>query len=96
MPNALYELETYFAQKYTKIYIEKFNGRYLNYDYPSSLIPTAMQLYFYSGRYKELNDPELNRLWERVKRRRNIMFTIVLSLIMMIFIVAVILKWLEH
>jgi len=86
MASPQYELEVYFAKKHKNLYVE-FGGHYYNYEHP--ILPTAMQQYFNSGKYNELNDPELERLWKKVKKRRKIAFLVLAGFIMMIFIITV-------
>jgi hypothetical protein len=65
-----YKLESYFAKHYTKLYIE-FDGQYKDWS-GTNLFKTPMQNYFSSGKYKELNDPDLEVLWKKTKREKNI------------------------
>lgn len=45
-----------------------------------------MQLYFSSGKYKELNAPELDLLWKKAKRQRNIILLIIAVLLVSLLI----------
>jgi len=62
-----HELEEYFAKIYTKKYIE-FGG-YFHLKHYKTLSKSPMQQYFPTGRYKELNDPTLERYWKKIKKR---------------------------
>jgi hypothetical protein len=78
MANAQYELEIYFAKNYNKLYV-KFGGQYIDYRHP--IIPSPMQNYFSSGKYKELDDPALNLLWKKAQKERNFRFIIIAVLL---------------
>jgi hypothetical protein len=60
-----FELEGYFAKNYTKKYIE-FGGCFVPL-HLTILRRTPMQKYFYSGKYKELQDKHLEELWLKVR-----------------------------
>jgi hypothetical protein len=83
MENAQYKLEVYFAKNYNRLYI-KFGGRYINYSEP--IFPTPMQLYFSSGEYKELDDPELDLLWKKARKERNTILLISAVLIVSLLV----------
>lgn len=59
-------LEEYFARKYTKKYTDL--GGYLYIKGYKDLSKSPMQKYFSTGKYKELNDPELENHWQEVKK----------------------------
>ena len=72
MLDSIQELEEYFAQHYTEQDISfgaTFTHSTKDYFLPFPPLETAMQKYFYSGRYKELSDPELEILWQKAKRK---------------------------
>ena len=78
-------LEEYFAKKYTKKYTEL--GGYFYIKGYKDLSKSPMQKYFSSGRYKELNDPELEIYWKEVKKHElkwNI-FVVVIIIIFYVF-----------
>jgi len=60
------QLEEYFSKKYPKKYTEL--GGYFYIAGYKDLSKTPMQKYFSSGKYKELNDPELEACWKTVKK----------------------------
>ena len=61
------ELEKYFAKNYTKKYVE-FGG-YFHIKPYRTLNKSPMEKYFSSGKYKELNDPILDRYWKEIRKR---------------------------
>ncbi len=78
------ELEEYFAKQYTKKYIE-FGG-YFHIQPVRSLTRSPMQKYFSSGKYKELNDQQLNTLWLAV-RWRNYYLNIAAAIVFVIILI---------
>lgn len=90
MESARYKLEVYFAKRYNKLYVD-MGGQFQDYA-DLKFFKTPMQRYFLSGKYKELNDPELEMLWERVKWQKNIARVITVILVLSIFILAEITK----
>lgn len=60
------ELEEYFSKKYPGKYSEL--GGYLYIKGHKDLSKSLMQKYFSSGKYKELNDSELEIYWKEVKK----------------------------
>ena len=58
--SAIYNLEEYFAKKYTKKFTELGGSYYAGED------STPLKAYFESGEYKELNDEQLDKLYARV------------------------------
>lgn len=60
------KLEEYFAREYTNKYTE-LGGYYYIKGY-KGLGKSPMEKYFSSGKYKELNDPELEAYWKEVKK----------------------------
>lgn len=62
------QLEEYFAKKYTDKYVE-FGGYFHIRPFQTSR-KSPMQAYFSSGKYKELNDPELDKYWKEIKKRQ--------------------------
>jgi len=60
-----FELEGYFAKNHTKKYIE-FGGYFVPLHF-TIIRRSPMQKYFYSGKYKELRDEQLEELWLKVR-----------------------------
>ena len=60
------KLEKYFAKNHAAKYAE-LGGVYI--DYTLAYKVTPMQKYFSSGKYKELNDNELEKLWKAVSKK---------------------------
>jgi len=75
------QLEEYFANKHTEKYIELGGYFYIKPVWPFAK-PT-MEKYFQSGQYLELNDSQLEKLWEPVKRE--ILYKKVIIIIAVIF-----------
>jgi len=61
------KLEEYFAKQYTEKYIE-FGG-YFHLKPFRTYTKSPMEKYFFSGKYKDLNDPQLEALWLAVRWR---------------------------
>jgi len=76
-----YNLEEYFAKKYSRKYIE-FGGFFVLRPY-HMYIGSPMHKYLSSGRYKKLEDSKLEQLWLVVRWRE---FYIKLFVISMLFI----------
>ena len=64
MPGKQHALEVYFAKRYTDHYV-RFGGQWTPF---GSFPISAMQHYFISGGYRELDDPELEKLWVAARR----------------------------
>jgi len=78
-------LEEYFAKHYTNKYIEF--GAYFHIKPYETFTKSPMQKYFSSGKYKELNDEQLDVLWLAVRWRNyyvNIAAIIVFIIILII------------
>ena len=75
------KLEEYFAKKYTDKYVE-FGG-YFHIKPYQTFSNSPMREYFASGKYKELNDPLLERYW-RNSQRVNLYITVAVILIIII------------
>lgn len=75
------QLEEYFAEKYTEKYIELGGYFYIKPVWPFGKSP--MEKYFQSGQYLELNDRQLEKLWEPVKRE--ILYKKVIIIVAVIF-----------
>lgn len=79
-------LEKYFAIKYTKKYIE-LGGYFYIKDY-KILSKSPMQKYFISGKYKELQDPELESYWSETKKHDVNWFTIAIPVLFLVVLFA--------
>ena len=81
--SAIHNLEKYFAKNYTAKYCELEGGLYNGEN------STPMLKYFKSGTYKELEDRELTKLYNKVKKqafiRNGIFMFVILWVIVSIF-----------
>ena len=78
------ELEEYFAKKYTEKYVE-FGGYFHIHGF-RTLSKSPMEHYFSSGRYKELNDPVLERYWKEIRKQEFFQNIIMLSIIILFYV----------
>lgn len=78
------ELEEYFAKNHTEKYVE-FGG-YFHIKPYRSLNKSPMEHYFSSGKYKELNDPVLERYWKGIRKQEFFWNIIMLSIIILFYV----------
>ena len=83
---ARHNLEEYFSKKYPEKYTE-LGGYYYIAGY-KDLSKTPMQKYFSTGRYKELNDPELESYWMVVKKAELRWNLFVIALIIIFYLIS--------
>jgi len=78
------QLEEYFSKTYPAKYIE-FGGYFFikSYKVPGR---SLMEKYFSSGKYKELNDPRLERYWAQIKEKEKIKNIVGVSIIVLFYL----------
>jgi len=79
--SAIYELEVYFAKKYTKKFSELGGSYYAGED------STPLKAYFESGEYKELNDEKLDKLYASVSDTKKLWKFTTLGMVLIILVV---------